>query len=98
MTQKQLVDEFQDSLNENFTDIRFTKKDSDLILETLSQMITRNLQKGEVIRIQGIGTFKTAEHAAHPAYSPKTGEKVYAAAKIVPKFSPSTILKDAVAL
>jgi len=96
MVHKELIDMFQEDLNKAFTDIRFTKKDSGLIIDTICQTIIREVAAGNLIRLPGVGDFYSDIHAAHPGRNPRTGEPTIVPAKKLPKFKASTILKEAV--
>ena len=73
-----------------------TRKDSEIIVETIFDSIIEAIQKGEKIEIRGFGSFRTRERRGRVGRNPKTGEKVEVPAKRIPFFKPSKELKDLV--
>lgn len=50
----------------------------------------------EQVAIPSFGKFETRAQAARVARNPRTGERVEVPARTVPRFKPSTVLKEAV--
>ena len=73
-----------------------TRKDSEVVVETIFDSIVHSLRVGDKIEIRGFGSFRTRERKARVGRNPKTGEKVEVAAKKIPFFKPSKELKDVV--
>ena len=73
-----------------------TKKQGDMAVEAVLDIITKTLARGEEVALTGFGTFKVAKRAARAGVNPKTGEKIQIAAKTLPKFKAGKGLKDAV--
>jgi len=63
----------------------------------LFDTISDALRSGNEIRVHGFGTFKTAQRAARVGRNPQTGEAVQVPARRVVRFTPSTILRQALA-
>jgi integration host factor subunit beta len=73
-----------------------SRKDSELIVETIFEGIVKSLQKGDKIEIRGFGSFRTRQRRPRVGRNPKTGARVEVAAKTIPYFKPSKELKDLV--
>ena len=71
-----------------------TRKDSEVIVETIFDSVVRSLRAGDKIEIRGFGSFRTRERRGRVGRNPKTGEKVEVPAKKIPYFKPSKELKD----
>ena len=78
MTKADLIDEVS-KLAE------LTRKDSEVIVETIFDSIVRSL-----------GSFRTRQRKPRVGRNPKTGERVEVPAKKIPFFKPSKELKDLV--
>jgi len=74
----------------------FSKKQAKEIVEGIFESITNSLAKGEEVAIPGFGTFRVVKRSAREARNPRTGEKIRVPAKVVPKFKPAKVLKEAV--
>ena len=66
------------------------------MLDTLVEVITKSLMKGEKVQISGLGTFEVKSRKARPGRNPQTGEKITIPARKVVGFSISKPLRDAV--
>jgi integration host factor subunit beta len=73
-----------------------TRKDSEVIVETIFDSVVRSLRAGDKIEIRGFGSFRTRQRKPRTGRNPKTGEKVDVPAKKIPFFKPSKELKDLV--
>jgi integration host factor subunit beta len=73
-----------------------TRKDSEVIVETIFDSIVRSLRAGDKIEIRGFGSFRTRQRKPRVGRNPKTGDKVEVPAKKIPFFKPSKELKDLV--
>ena len=73
-----------------------TRKDSEVIVETIFDSVVRSLRAGDKIEIRGFGSFRTRQRNARIGRNPKTGDKVDVPAKRVPFFKPSKELRDSV--
>jgi integration host factor subunit beta len=76
--------------------IEMSRKDSEVVVETIFESIVKSLQGGDKIEIRGFGSFRTRQRAARSGRNPKTGERVAVPAKKIPFFKPSKELKDMV--
>ena len=73
-----------------------TRKDSEVIVETIFDSVVRSLRAGDKIEIRGFGSFRTRQRNPRIGRNPKTGERVEVPAKKIPFFKPSKELKDLV--
>ena len=87
MTKAELVEEVS-----RVSDL--TKKDSELIVETVFQSIVDALHRGEKIELRGFGSFQLRQREPRKGRNPKTGDRVDVPPKRVPYFKPGKELKD----
>ncbi len=73
-----------------------SKKDVEMVLTAILDVITDTLQGKGKVAFTGFGTFLTSDRAARQGVNPATGEKIQIAATTVPKFKAGKSLKDAV--
>ena len=73
-----------------------TRRDGEVIVDTLFEAVIGALKSGDKIEIRGFGSFRTRQRNARVGRNPKTGEKVEVPAKRVPFFKPSKELRDTV--
>jgi DNA-binding protein HU-beta len=66
------------------------------LLEGFVDALTKNLKKGEKIRVPGLGIFVVAKRAARMGRNPATGEPIKIKASKKVRFRPSKELKEAV--
>ena len=65
-------------------------------LTAFTEVVTRELKKGEKIQLVGFGTFEVVERAAREGRNPQTGKAMHINASKAPKFKPGKALKDEV--
>jgi integration host factor subunit beta len=73
-----------------------TRKDSEIIVESIFDSVVRSLRAGDKIEIRGFGSFRTRQRKARVGRNPKTGDRVEVPPKKIPYFKPSKELKDLV--
>src|SRR5664280_176238 len=71
-----------------------TRKDSEVIGETIFESVVRSLRAGDKIEIRGFGSFRTRHRKSRVGRNPKTGDRVEVPAKKIPFFKPSKELKE----
>jgi integration host factor subunit beta len=76
--------------------VELTRKDSEVVVETIFDSIVKSLRSGDKIEIRGFGSFRTRQRKPRVGRNPKTGERVDVPAKKIPFFKPSKELKDLV--
>ena len=89
MTKADLIEEVA-----RITDV--TRRDSEVIVETIFDSIVHSLRAGDKIEIRGFGSFRTRQRKPRVGRNPKTGDRVEVPAKKIPFFKPSKELKDLV--
>jgi integration host factor subunit beta len=87
MTKADLIDEVSRA-------VEMTRKDSELIVETIFESIVGALRSADKIEIRGFGSFRTRQRRSRVGRNPKTGARVEVPPKKVPYFKPSKDLKD----
>ena len=73
-----------------------TRRDGEVIVDTLFEAVIGALKSGDKIEIRGFGSFRTRQRNARTGRNPKTGSRVDVPAKRVPFFKPSKELRDTV--
>ena len=76
--------------------VEMTRKDSEVIVETIFESIVKALRAADKIEIRGFGSFRTRQRKPRVGRNPKTGARVEVPSKKVPYFKPSKELKDLV--
>src|SRR5436190_24291868 len=71
-----------------------TRKDGEVIVETIFDSIVKALRAADKIEIRGFGSFRTRQRKPRVGRNPKTGARVEVPSKKVPYFKPSKELKD----
>ena len=73
-----------------------TRRDGEVIVETLFDSIIGALKGSDKVEVRGFGSFRTRQRKPRIGRNPKTGESVSVPAKRVPYFKPSKELRDLV--
>nr|WP_294560639.1 HU family DNA-binding protein [uncultured Rhodopila sp.] len=73
-----------------------SKKAAEAVLDDFVAFVTRQLIKGDKIRLSGLGILQVRDRPAHTARNPRTGESVAVAASRKIAFRPAKELKNAV--
>lgn len=73
-----------------------TRRDGEVIVETIFAAVIGALKSGDKVEIRGFGSFRTRQRNSRIGRNPKTGERVEVPAKKVPYFKPSKELRDLV--
>lgn len=89
MTKAELVEEVT-----NIGDL--TRRDGEVIVDTIFDAVIGALKAGDKIEIRGFGSFRIRQRNPRIGRNPKTGAKVDVPAKRVPYFKPSKELRDLV--
>jgi len=76
--------------------VEMTRKDSEIIVETIFDSIVTSLHGGDKIEIRGFGSFRTRQRQPRVGRNPKTGSRVEVPSKRIPYFKPSKELRDLV--
>lgn len=89
MNKQELVSKIADSS-------KCSKTEAGNMLDNLLDIITKQLKKGQEVRLTGFGTFKTSKRKATTGRNPRTGQSIKIAAKTQPKFTAGKGLRDSV--
>ena len=73
-----------------------TKKESEVALNGILDVISESLTKGDKVQLIGFGTFEVKSRPARVARNPRTGDSVKIAASKAPAFKAGKAMKDAV--
>jgi len=90
MTKSDLVQMMSEKLG------TLTKKECEVIVDTVFQNMRDALQRGEKIEIRGFGSFTVRVRRAKEGRNPKTGEKVFIPEKRIPFFKVGKELREMV--
>ncbi|HXX53488.1 MAG TPA: HU family DNA-binding protein [Thermodesulfovibrionales bacterium] len=89
MTKSALIDKVAEKVE------GLTRKQTEIIVDTVFDGIKDALAKGEKIEIRGFGNFRLKQRRPRRARNPKTGEGVDVPSKRVLHFKVGKALKDA---
>ncbi|MFQ5896718.1 MAG: HU family DNA-binding protein [Candidatus Methylomirabilia bacterium] len=89
MTKADLIDEVAKSSN-------LTKKETELIVDTIFNQIIDALVKADKVELRGFGSFRIRHRNARKGRNPKTGTNVSVPEKRVPFFKVGKRLRDLV--
>ena len=76
--------------------INLTKKQTEVVVNTVFQSITESLSHGKKVELRGFGSFRIRERNPRMGRNPKSGEKVSVPAKKVPFFKAGKELRELV--
>ena len=76
--------------------VELTRKESEVIVETIFDSVVTSLRSGDKVEIRGFGSFRTRERKGRIGRNPKSGDKVEVPPKTIPFFKPSKELRDVV--
>ena len=89
MTKAQLVNKVASQIN-------LTKKQTEVVVNTVFQSITESLSEGKKVELRGFGSFRIRERDARTGRNPKSGAQVEVPAKRVPFFKAGKELRELV--
>ena len=89
MTKADLIEEVSGA-------VEMTRKESEVIVESILDSIVKALHSGDKVEIRGFGGFRTRRRQPRIGRNPKTGTRVEVPAKKILYFKPSKELKDVV--
>ena len=72
----------------------YTIKDTSELMNSLLSSMTQELEEGNVIAIQGFGSFEVKKKAERISVNPTTKQRMLVPPKLVLTYKPSTLLKD----
>ena len=85
--------------NKDFTSelskrLGYTLKDTSELISSLLSGMTQQLEEGNVVAIQGFGTFEVRKKAESISVSPTTKQRMLVPPKVVLKYRHSNLLKE----
>jgi DNA-binding protein HU-beta len=86
----------QDLINQVADLAGMTKVDAAKALDSLTDVITAALKKGDKVTWTGFGTFEVRSRAARMGRNPQTGAPLHISASKTPAFKAGKSLKDSV--
>ena len=72
----------------------YTIKDTSELIGSLLSSMTQELEEGNVIAIQGFGSFEVKKKAERISVNPANGKRYLVPPKLVPVFKPGTTVKN----
>lgn len=72
----------------------YTLKDTSELISSLLAAMTQQLEEGNVIAIQGFGTFEVRKKAERISVSPTSKQRMLVPPKLVLTYKPSVSLKE----
>ena len=89
MTKAELVIKVAEKIN-------LTEKETEVIVDSFFECITRALSEGEKVELRGFGSFRVKRRKARNGRNPKSGEMVAVPEKNVPFFKAGQELRNLV--
>ena len=89
MTKAELVERVSSQIN-------LTKKQTEVVVNTVFQSITESLSDGKKVELRGFGSFRIRQRNARIGRNPKSGTQVSVPAKKVPFFKAGKELRELV--
>lgn len=86
MTKADLVEKVAQTVN-------LTKKDTEVVINTVFESISSALAKGDKVELRGFGSFRVRQRDARQGRNPQTGASVSVPSKKVPFFKAGKELK-----
>lgn len=71
-----------------------SKKDAELVVNTVLDQIVEALQRDDKIELRGFGSFRVRRRRSRQGRNPKTGDRVDVPPKRIPYFKPGKELRD----
>ena len=72
----------------------YTIKDTSALMNSLLSSMTQELEEGNVIAIQGFGSFEVKKKAERISINPASKQRMLVPPKLVLSYRPSNTLKD----
>ncbi|MBI5344614.1 MAG: integration host factor subunit beta [Deltaproteobacteria bacterium] len=72
----------------------FSRKDIEIIVDTLFKSMTDTLSKGNKVEIRGFGSFKIKKREGRQGRNPKSGENIFIESKKVPFFKAGKEIRE----
>ena len=89
MTKAELVEKVANQIN-------LTKKQTEVVVNTVFSSITDSLAEGKKVELRGFGSFRIRQRNARVGRNPKSGQRVDVPSKKVPFFKAGKELRELV--
>lgn len=86
----------QDVISEVANRAGLNRSDAARAVETMLEVITDALRRGDEVRLVGFGNFSVTRRKASVGRNPRTGEPIQLESSAQPKFRCGKVLKEAV--
>jgi DNA-binding protein HU-beta len=86
----------QELIDKIAKDTGATKRSTEAFLKSYEKNIHDSLKKKGKVQLVNFGTFSVAKRAQRKGVNPRTKKPIIIPAKMVPKFTPGKMLKEAV--
>jgi len=81
-------------INEVARKTGLSRKEAEVGVQTMLDLISKEIAKGKKITLTGFGTFDVGKRKARSGVNPRTGEPIKIPATKMPRFKPSRIMRD----
>jgi integration host factor subunit beta len=71
-----------------------SKKDAEIVVNTVFEQIVEALRSDDKIELRGFGSFRVRRRRSRQGRNPKTGDRVDVPSKRIPFFKPGKELRD----
>ncbi len=88
MTKSELIERVASKVS------NFSRKDVEVIVDTLFVSMAETLSKGDKVEIRGFGSFKIKERDGRHGRNPKSGENIFINSKRVPFFKAGKEIRE----
>lgn len=88
MTKSELIEQVAQKVS------TFSRKDIEIIVDTLFDSMSRSLSQGDKVEIRGFGSFKIKERDGRQGRNPKSGENIFIESKRVPFFKAGKEIRE----
>lgn len=72
----------------------FSRKDIEIIVDTVFQSMGESLSEGDKVEIRGFGSFKIKKREGRQGRNPKSGESIFIDSKKVPFFKAGKEIRE----
>ena len=87
LNNKEFISELSNRLN-------YTIKDTSDLVQLVTAAMIEQLQAGNIVSIQGFGSFEVKKKAERISVNPANGKRYLVPPKLVPVFKPGTTVKN----
>ena len=92
MTKAEIVERIYEKVEKD----GFSKKEAAEVVEAIFEVIKRQLERGEKVKISGFGNFVVHTKRPRKGRNPQTGQEIVISGRRVLSFKPSQVLKKTI--